>query len=278
MKRIFIRKLNRTQLFKEATKEIYITSKMLLDFFDCDSIDELATKRSDDKAQRPFFLKSQYYSSKNPQIYNLRLTKENSEVRLTGFSELLPDDVKETDELILEFFYDNNGNPIYLFDVAKKRNVIVMKKISADDDESNFEKMYSNKGIIQFELKKDSKLKVNNSYWLWDSDYVPGIIDNILNIPQTVYVSIKGVVSKKKIRFVYTGQTFDKLLRAASNSNNQVVTCCKELFVAESFEVDKWVPYDISLGLFEIVCENDYVIITDRKATSITFYRGELSE
>ena len=60
MKKIAIRKLNRTQLKKDATKEVYITGKILLDFFGYHNINELATSRRDEKAKKRFFYNTSF--------------------------------------------------------------------------------------------------------------------------------------------------------------------------------------------------------------------------
>ena len=62
MKKVAIRKLNRTQLKKEATKEIYITGKILLDFFGYDKIEDLATSRREEASKKVFYQKKEYFN------------------------------------------------------------------------------------------------------------------------------------------------------------------------------------------------------------------------
>ena len=57
-RKIAIRKLNRTLLKKEGTKEVYITGKnVLMPFFDYTDISDLATSRKEDSAKRMFSYK-----------------------------------------------------------------------------------------------------------------------------------------------------------------------------------------------------------------------------
>ena len=83
-KKVAIRKLNRTLLKKEGTKEVYITGKnVLMPFFGYSSINQLATSRKDEESKRQFIAKGEkgeYLST-----LTLSVTKENNEVRLTGF-------------------------------------------------------------------------------------------------------------------------------------------------------------------------------------------------
>ena len=124
MKKIAIRKLNRTQLKKEATKEIYITGKILLDFFGYTSIEELATSRRDSASKKVFYQKKDYFNLSEPESFMLSVTRENNEVRLTGFSDHLPDGVKETDYVVLEAIDTENGEIVYLFDTIQNPNLL----------------------------------------------------------------------------------------------------------------------------------------------------------
>ena len=70
MKKVAIRKLNRTQLRKAATKETYITGKILLDFFGYDSIDQLVTSRRDPASKKVFLSEARLLSLvKSQSIY-----------------------------------------------------------------------------------------------------------------------------------------------------------------------------------------------------------------
>ena len=173
MKKIAIPKLNRTQLKKETTKEIYITGKILLDFFGYDSIEELATSRRDSASKKVFYQKRDYFQLSSPESFMLSVTRENNEVRLTGFSDHLPNDVKETDYVVLEAFDTEDGEVIYLFDTIQNPNIIVLQKFSSGDDETNYDKGRNANGVIQFSLKPYAMPKLQNAYWMWDDNSDP---------------------------------------------------------------------------------------------------------
>lgn len=101
-KKIAIRKLNRTLLKKEGTKEVYITGKnVLMPFFDYDDIEKLATSRREDKAKRLFVYKKKINEEKRSTT--LTVTRENNEVRLTGFEDFfVTNDVNEVDQIVIE--------------------------------------------------------------------------------------------------------------------------------------------------------------------------------
>ncbi len=276
MKRVAIRKLNRTQLKKEATKEIYITGKSLLDFFGYSDINQLATSRRDPKAKKEFFHKNDYFDNDTPTPFILSVTKENNEVRLTGFSEQLPKETKETDEVVLEAVDIDSDRVVYFFDVIQKNNVMVFQKLEASDDVECYEQSTNSKGVIKFALKSDAVSKHNNAYWAWDDHISQETFEQYINKPIDAVLAFKGRVVKKKIRIKSTNVLFNKLLRAQSNTNNAVEVQERELYIIQEEVADGWsVAAGINADLLEIRLDNNQVIISDRSVNSFTYYKGE---
>lgn len=276
MKRIAIRKLNRTQLKKEATKEVYITGKILLDFFGYDSIEELATSRRDPASKKVFYQKKDYFRLSEPESFMLSVTRENNEVRLTGFSDHLPDDVKETDYVVLEAFDTEDGGIAYLFDTIQNPNLVVLQKFSAADDETNYDKSRNAKGVIQFSLKPNAAPKYQNAYWMWDDNSTAESRAQIMNTPLKAFFAIRGTVEQKTIRIVPTNDTFPKLLKAISNSNNAIETQEKELYFIEEKTENGWEQLtDIRPTWLEIIYMNTHIVISDRDNNSFVYYGGK---
>lgn len=276
MKKIAIRKLNRTQLKKEATKEIYITGKILLDFFGYESIDELATSRRDSASKKVFYQKKDYFNLPEPESFMLSVTKENNEVRLTGFSDHLPGDVKETDYVVLEAFEGENGEIVYLFDTIQNPHLLVLQKFSAADDETNYEKSRNAKGVIQFSLRDSATPKYENAYWMWDDNSTTEIRNQIINTPIKAFFAIRGTVEQRTIRIVPANDTFPKLLKAISNSNNTVETQEKALYFIEEETKNGWVRLsDIRPTWLEITYMNTHVVVSDRDNNSFVYYGGK---
>ena len=276
MKKIAIRKLNRTQLKKEATKEIYITGKILLDFFGYTSIEELATSRRDSASKKVFYQKKDYFNLSDPESFMLSVTRENNEVRLTGFSDHLPDDVKETDYVVLEAIDAENGEIVYLFDTIQNPNLLVLQKFSAADDETNYDKSRNAKGVIQFSLKANATSKHQNAYWMWDDNSTAEIRTQIINNPIKAFFAIRGGVEQKTIRIVPANDTFPKLLKAISNSNNAIETQEKALYFIEEETENGWVRLpDIRPTWLEITYMNTHIVVSDRDNNSFVYYGGK---
>lgn len=276
MKKVAIRKLNRTQLRKAATKETYITGKILLDFFDYDSIDQLVTSRRDPASKKAFYQKQDYFRLSNPEAFMLSVTKENNEVRLTGFSEHLPNDVTEVDYIVLEAIEAADGKVIYLFDTVKHPNVIVLSKFTADDDADNYNKTRNAKGTIQFTLQPNATIKQENAYWMWDDNCIPEVRSKIIGTPVEAYFSFKGSVTKRTIRIIPANISFPKLLKAMSNTNNTVETQEKALYFIEEYTDNGWTRL-INPGapLLEITYMESHVVVSDREANSFVCYGGK---
>lgn len=275
MKKVAIRKLNRTQLKKEATKEIYITGKILLDFFGYDKIEDLATSRREEASKKVFYQKKEYFNQSNPNSFMLSVTRENNEVRLTGFSEHLPDDVKETDYIVLEAIESENGDVVYLFDTVQKPTVIVLQKHTATDDGSNYNKSRNAKGVIQFSLKEEAVPKASSAYWMWDDSSTNEIREKFIGPPIKAYFAIRGVTEEKCIRIVSANATFPKLLKAISNSNNAVETQEKALYYIEEQTEEGWIKMEnIRPALLEITYMDTHIVISDRDNNSFVYYGG----
>lgn len=275
MKKVAIRKLNRTQLRKAATKETYITGKILLDFFGYDSIDQLVTSRRDPASKKTFFQKQEYYRTSAPEPFMLSVTKENNEVRLTGFSEHLPNDVTEVDYVVLEAIEAADGSVVYLFDTIKHPNIIVLAKFSADDDADNYNKTRNAKGTIQFTLQHNATAKQENAYWMWDDNCAPEVRSKIIDTPVEAYFSIKGSVKKRTIRIVPANVSFPKLLKAMSNTNNTVETQEKALYFIEEYTDNGWIKsVNAGASLLEITYMESHIVVSDREANSFVCYGG----
>lgn len=126
-RRIAVRKLNRTLLKKEGTKEIYITGKnVLMPFFGFDNMEELPTSRKDEDSKRVFKFKKNLYGENNSEM-TLRVTRENNEVRLTGFEDFFEaNDLNEVDQIIIECM-ESDGVQKYALDYLKCNNTRVLQ-------------------------------------------------------------------------------------------------------------------------------------------------------
>lgn len=276
MKKIAIRKLNRTQLKKEATKEIYITGKILLDFFGYSNLDQLATSRKDAASKKQFYQKKDYFYSSSPTPFSLSVTRENNEVRLTGFSDHLPKNVKETDYIVLEALNAETENVIYLFDTVQNPDVVVLQKFTASDDENNYDKSNNTKGIIQFSLKSGATPKQENAYWMWDDNCTEEIRALILNCSIKACFAINGAVNEKTIRIISANDTFPKLLKAISNSNNAVETQEKMLYFIEEETDTGWKRItDLRPSVLEITYMESHIVVSDRDNNSFVYYGGK---
>ena len=276
MKKIAIRKLNRTQLKKEATKEIYITGKILLDFFDYKSIDELETSRRHAAAKKVFYQKKEYFHSPSPRSFLLSVTRENNEVRLTGFSDHLPKNVKETDYIVLEALNADSDNIIYLFDTVQNPDVIVLQRFASSDDENNYSKGRNANGVIQFTLNPNAEPKQQNAYWMWDDNCSSETRALILDSPIKAYFAINGMVKEKTIRIASANDTFPKLLKALSNSNNTVETQDKELYFIEEEMDTGWKRItNLRPNVLEITYMESHIVISDRDNNSFAYYGGK---
>ena len=273
MKRIAIRKLNRTLLGKEGTKQTYITGRKLLDFFEC-QFEQLPTNGKDSNSRKTFYKKSEYFSSKEPTPYTLNLIRATNEVRLTGFSELLPSDVTETDTIVLESFINAVGKTVYLFNVVKNDYTVVLSKYSVEDDEDSYNKIRTSNGAIKFSLRYDAAIKRENSYWMWDNNS-QDIWDQLIEKPIDAYFSFKGKTEKKTIRIVPAHLSFNKLFKAFSSAKKDIITQKKELFIFEEETADGWrqLP-EFELSLLEISYVDSHLIISDRNSNCFACYGG----
>lgn len=275
IRKIVVRKLNRTQLKKEGTKEIYLTGKGLLEFFGFADINELSTRRNDPKAQKLFFLKSQYYSQLDPQPLYMSVTKENDEVRFTGFSEYLPFDIKETDSMVLEAIENSNGEVVYLLDFIKSENILVLQAYSEKDDLVNYTQNINSRGNIQLEFisKTNTNSKSSKMYWLWDSR------ENLqipIDLPIKAKINYGGLPVNKTIRFKDSGQSFKKLMKAMSNSNRKIEFQEKKLYIIEELISNDWMPLsDINYSVLELIFNGSFVMVLDRYYNSFTYCWGK---
>ena len=196
-------------------------------------------------------------------------------MRLTGFSEHLPGDVKETDYIVLEAFENESGEVIYLFDVVKDKKLFVLQKYTAGDDLDCYEIGKNANDVVQFKLNETSLPKHENAYWFWDDNVDKDVFDTVINKSIQATLVFKGNIEKKQIRICATGIKFKKLLRAISNSNNAIETQTKELYVFEEAVDDNWIPLIIdATTLLEMSCGDNQVTIGDRTQNSFAYFCG----
>lgn len=273
IKKIAIKKLNRTQLKKEGTKEYYVTGLAFSDLFS-KKREDLSVNRSDSNAKIKFTVEN----SKNKEI-ELSLTKENNEVRLTGFGTYFIDnDIKETDELvfIVNVYNDKTENTLRLI---KKNNIRVLQKYSANDNANNFD-IKDRRATMKTETEGVILENYDNAYWFWDDSFDHEKIKTTNNsrINALFSYSYKGErrCDKKTIRFNKINKSFPKLMKAMLSSGSKEYTQEKELYTLEEYENNSWhtVNIDIS-GPWEIFYDKDRVVFTERNENSMCMYIGE---
>ena len=111
---------------------------------------------------------------------------------------------------------------------------------------------------------------------MWDDNSTAEIRAHIINTPITAFFAIRGDVEKKIIRIISANDTFPKLLKAISNSNNSIETQEKELYFIEEETETGWVRLtDIRPTWLEIIYMNTHIVVSDRDNNSFVYYGGK---
>ncbi len=275
-KKTAIRKLNRTQLKKEGTKEIYITGKNeLMAFFDYHSIDELATSRSDERAKRTFLVRDE--NGKKLSELTLSVTKENNEVRLTGFGDFFSENnIKEVDQIVLEC-HQTSDSTEYFLSYCKNYNSRVLQAYSTGDSVENYNITTNGRGSIQFQNKEIPQEAPLNTYWLWDDNFDENQWNEMLGKKLDVIVISRRKVEKRIVLIEDTKQKIKKLLKAKSSSSNKLVFQEKKLYKIKELVGDVWKDADFGPNTknLELTVDGGKVkISTNRDDTSFSFYEG----
>lgn len=151
---VFSRKLNRTLLKKEGTKQFYLTAAELPDFFEISK--EVLEQNTDTKRYAFKFYNKEEYLEKSVEgcsEYLVYLNKSGNEYRLTGnIGDIYTTYcVQESDSIILEYLKIEDS-PIFLFSIIKNDSLIVIQRYS-DNDVETIDLEFSDKGVY---------------YWSWD--------------------------------------------------------------------------------------------------------------
>lgn len=275
MKKIAIRKLNRTLLQKESTNEIYITGKEpLMNLFGYKDVIEVPIGRKSDDAKKEFYLKESYYGDGAPKKIDLAVTLENNEVRLTGFSDYLADnDITEVDSIVLECI-SNEDEELHLLSFIRNPSIRVLQKYDPSNNVESYDiKLINNKKV--FDAKKDYTDDNQNLYWLWDDHYDE-------NKWAEIVVEGKEIAcfGKNKllcvIRIVDSKKDFELLMKSKSRGKN-LITQRKKLYRIEKFVDQRWVPLiDDKYKLLEFIDHGKYITARNREDQKFEFLKGEL--
>ena len=278
-KKVAIRKLNRTLIKKEGTKEVYITGKSgLMSFFGYENVENLPKKRKDEASKKIFINKRMGYDSADCYM-ELRVTKENGEVRLTGFKNFFEDNkINEVDQIILEYI-ELDGESRYLLDYFKCKNTRVFQSYSAEDDCENYNVSFDEAGAIRFDKIAVPIEKQKGIYWLWDDSFDESRWSEIINTQIEVVFLNKKKVYNKMIKIEKTEDVVKKLLKAQSNSSRQIKFQEKNLYVIFELVEGEWITADFDgIKNLELVDEQGRIRISNRDAKSFCVYEGGYSE
>lgn len=274
-RRIAVRKLNRTLLKKEGTKEIYITGKnVLMPFFGFDNMEELPTSRKDEDSKRVFKFKKILYGENNSEM-TLRVTRENNEVRLTGFEDFFKaNDLNEVDQIIIECM-ESDGVQKYALDYLKCNNTRVLQSYDTKDSYVNYNVSKNKKGAIQFTELPFPAEQYEGAYWLWDDSFDESRWNEIINKPIEICLAAKGKVYKKTVKIVKTNEVIKKLMKAKSSSVNQAVFQEKELYRIYEPVGDEWMEADfMGIRNLELTDEGNRMKLCSRDAVPFCLYEG----
>lgn len=289
-KKIAIRKLNRTLLKKEGTKEVYITGKnVLMPFFDYDDISKLATSRREDEAKRVFRYKKLVDGEKRSTT--LTVTRENNEVRLTGFEDFfVTNDVNEVDQIVIECM-DEGTDKHYLLDYVKCFNTRVFQSFEAKDSCENYNITFNKKKIknpsgttsvretIQLSEIKPAIQQFDNAYWLWDDSFDENRWSEILGKEIEIVYAAKGKVLVRKIKISKMNKSFKKILKAKTSSSNKLEYQDKELYSILELKNGEWKVADFDgIRNLELIDEGNRIKICNRDVMSFCIYEGGVIE
>ena len=283
-RKVAIRKLNRTLLKKEGTKEVYITGRpVFLPFFEIQDVDELPTSRQDERAKRLFA-----YKKKMDEFITLRVTLENNEVRMTGFGDYFErNGLSEVDNILLECLDDGENKNYYLDYVICDKTRVLQKYTSSDNSENYTIEMVKrevkNKSTGNMDIRESIQLtdkvppieNYDNAYWLWDDSFDKDRWGDLINKDiQAVFLN-RGAVKKKTICIKSLGKSFKKIMKAQTNSKNELVYQDKELFEILELVDGEWIQADFAgVGILEICDENQRIKIKDRDSQSFIIFEG----
>ena len=281
MKKVLIRKLNRTLLFKEGTKEKYINGAQLAQFFGfygCKPPD----KRSDAFAKQTIYNKSDVTSCECPRAFQISVTTEASDIRVTGdyLDALEADGMLEVDNVIFEQV-ERNNNKIYLFDYIRKDLSFVMQLYSKEDDFDNYNI------VTTPSYKATLKPRAHQypcEYWKWDDHITDKDWKKMIANPFEAYIYLNGVEVIKLIRIREDSTSFEKYLKGKSNNANSPITQNKKLYFIEEDDGTGWktLNFNNEQKIEFNICKNNgviYVEIYSRDINSIKYYeRGRENE
>ena len=256
MKKVAIRKLNRTLLKKEGTKQFYITGKnVLLKLFDYADISELISTQND-KNKVCLYLKREFYELENPKAIEAHITRANNEVRLTGEhlgNVFLDLKVSEVDTMTLESIEANKK--IFLLDFCVYKSRRVFQKYNQSDEQEGLSNVHTD--------------EFNNGFWAWDNRECLDLWNDTLGVEMVAFFYNKGVEKRKSIRIRKIGK-FEKYMRAIKRGQEKYVYIFEEKLSGE-WEIAN---FD-EVSLLEIDKRNDKLYITNRNNDSWKYYERE---
>lgn len=260
VKKVAIRKLNRTLLKKEGTKQFYVTGKeVLMKLFGYVSMDDLESTQTENN-KKGLFNKKEYYTQSNPEEIEVHITRANNEVRMTGekLGEIMQaTDITEVDMMVIENVINAQGEEVFLFDFVSCENMLVFQKYNKSDEENE-------------ELAAVHEAIFGNAYWMWDApaNNRMSLISN--EEPFSVTFIEKNSKKSKQIRLRQIG-IFRKNMKAVKRFQE------KELFVVEENQDGEWVQTDFQgLNLAELVFRDDGVMLAGRNKNTWKYYEREV--
>ncbi len=271
-RKVAIRKLNRTLLKKAGTKEIYITNVDLMRLFDYTSIDQLATSRTDAQSKKLFRVKDEQ-GNQLPDLV-LSVTRENNEVRLTGFGDFFKqNNISETGTITLEC-YEIGATKEYMLSFCRNANIRVLKAYETSDNLANYQVTNTNGRISISELEQAVE-NYENTYWLWDDSFNENRWVELTSKELDVVCLQNNISERKTLKIEALEDSFKKILKAKSTSSNRVIYQVKKLYKIRELVNEEWVDADLhGIKLVELKDENQRIVLMDREENSFRYFEG----
>ena len=271
-RKVVIRKLNRTLLKKSGTKEIYITNVDLMRFFGYASMEQLPTSRNDERAKKLFKVRDEQ-GGDLPDLV-LKVTKENNEVRLTGFSSFFEDnEINETASITLECC-ETDESKEYMLSFCRNANIRVLKAFDTGDSLANYQVINSN-NKLSFSKLDHSKENYENAYWLWDDSFNESRWTELLSRDLMAVCLFNQMSEQKTIRIEALGISFKKILKAQSTSSRCARYQDKALYRITELVNDEWVDADLhGTQRVELRDENQRIVLMNRDDNTFRYFEG----
>ena len=274
-KKSVIRKLNRTQLKKEGSNEIYLTSKDFVPLFGFDDKKQLQRSRNDEKAKYKFRIKD----SDEADDLVLTLTNENNEARITGITSFIIDnDIQEIDDLILECI-ETPASTEYWIGFFQRLNSRVLQLCERGDESSDYIMKKKENNQITFQERDDLEEYSEKNYWLWDDHFNENRWNDIVGKEIEAVFICDNQILKKRIRIIDSKKNIKKLIKAQSRS--KLVETEKKLYRIEELKDGNWVEADFlfkekEAKAIEILDDGWRLRISKRQENNSIYSEGDI--